>query len=110
MATSTERHRSERGIILHLLVAENAEWTAFRTLWRMMDRRGFSVSRDNLTFHLRYLARRKFVVLKLVRDMEKEGTLHIDGSMRADQIMFAQIAPDGLAVVNEAIRDLEVAL
>ena len=41
---SNERHRLERGIILQLLLKDTNEWTAFRSLFRMMDSRGFPVS------------------------------------------------------------------
>ncbi len=109
MPLATERHRTERGIILHLLAADDAEWTAIRTLWRLMDRRGFPVSQDGLQFHLRYLLGRNYIAIRRVRDMEESG-LFDTGSMSPDQILFVQMAPDGLAVINKSRRDSEVVL
>ncbi len=107
MPLATERHRTERGIILHLLSADDAEWTAIRTLWRLMDRRGFPVSLDSLQFHLKYLLGRKYIAVKRVREMEDSGLLDTS-SMSPDQILFVQMAPDGLGVINKSRHDSEV--
>ena len=103
---SKERRRLERGIILQLLVHDTNEWTAFQSLVRMMDMRGYPVSNDGLTFHLgRYMQPKGYVALRRARDVE-----HCPEGIHPDKILFVQIAPDGLNVVNRSTKDSEVVI
>ncbi len=110
MATQIERRRTERGILLRLLVANDAEWMAFRALWRLMDRSGFPLSLNALEFHLRYMQGRGYVEVSRVRDMEAQELLEGDGSLSPDQILFVKLAPDGLSILNRSVEDLEMAV
>ena len=104
--TTDERHRLERGVILQLLVEDDSEWTAFRSLWRMMDARNYAVSDENLTFHLgKYLQPSDYVALRRARDGE-----HAPPGVSPNDILFVKIAPKGLQIVNRSQKDPEIVL
>ncbi len=106
--TANERHRAERGIILRLLAEDRGEQTSFIALWRMMDRRGFPVSKDGLSFHLtKYLAPQGYVELRRAKQIDAFSD---DTDLNPDQVIFVKLAPGGLQVLNRAERDPEVAV
>lgn len=110
MATGTglERKRWERGIILRLVIEDDSEWTHVKMLYKMMDRRGYPCTLRNLEFNLKYLAAQGYLNVKRLRDMEY--ILGEDEVLAPDDIVFVQLAPLGLQIMNRAIKDSEVSV
>ncbi|MCB1022061.1 MAG: hypothetical protein KDC27_19170 [Acidobacteria bacterium] len=105
--SDVSRHRSERYVILTLLASSSRPWMPFRTLFLAMDRRGHSLSLDNLQYHIeRILEPEDLVAVRRVRDLSAELR---EGDRRSPaDIDAVKLMPRGFTAVNEPEKFDEV--
>jgi len=102
-----QRFRSERGMCVRLLATDYTNYTTVRSLWSMLDKRGYSMSPEAVRFHLDYLIEQGLVAAKRARDLE---SFQEDSTLSPDDIVMVKLAAKGLQLFNGAISDLEVTL
>ena len=99
------RWARERGDILRTLKEDDAHgMTGMGTLIRVLDAQGVSLSRDEMSFHLRYLSDQGYARLSLGRDLSgyrRDRPMDIS----AETIMGAKLEPRGLQLLDGLIPE-----
>ena len=93
-------------MILRLLVVDQAPYTLVKSLWSMLDRRGFSLTRRALFFHIEYLEKAKYVELRRVKEFP--SLLDDDDSLSPDEPWDLTWTDKGLQLMNRDFIDVEV--
>ena len=101
-----DKSRSERGMILRLLVVDQAAYTLVKSLCSMLDRRGFSLSRRALLFHIEYLEKAKYVEIRRVKNFP--SLLNDDDSLSPDEPWDLTWTDRGLQLMSRDFTDDEV--
>lgn len=104
----TDRKRAERGMMLRLLVIDESSHTLVTTLYSMLDRRGFSLTKRGFSFNLEYLEKAGWIQVRRVRDFP--DLLGEDDALAPDTPWDATWTQKGLHLANGELEDPEVTL
>ncbi len=106
-AVEQVRHAHERGDILRTLKEDyRAEMTATWSLVGALDAQGVSLSMEDLTFHLEYLAEQEYVRIWRQRDLPGARRDRRAAGWRAPAtIIFAKLLPKGLQLMDGKIAE-----
>lgn len=100
------RHAEERGAILRTLKQDyQSEMTSVSSLIGALDAQGISLSREGLSFHLRYLADQGYI--RVLRAKEVPGyraDRRLPGWEKPDTLKFCKLLPRGLQLLDGDIE------
>ncbi len=100
-----QRYALTRGKLLVLLAEDyTSSMTSVGALAGGLDLSGFPITKESLTFHLRYLEDQGYVKVWRVSDMPRFRHDRLEAG-RPDDVRFAKLQPKGLQLVDGLIPE-----
>jgi DNA-binding transcriptional ArsR family regulator len=103
----TARHAQVRGEIIRVLKEEyGGDMMTVRVLLRALDALGWSLSQEDIEFHLQYLADQGYVEVRRVRDTtgyRKDRVLQ--RGVKPATMVFARLLPRGIQLMDGLLAE-----